>query len=92
MINLRAVDSPSDSSVGSLHLSRVSDIRFADSIVGNLGAPLGFEEESQREPNDGPDDEDVQVADALDDPLMVHFPSPADNVTNTPPDEEEASS
>ncbi len=76
MMNLRGVGTLDDSDAASLHLSRVSDVRFANSIVGNLGAPLGFEE-GRRNFTSGPEgeDESSQVANILDSPSMEYSPS-----------------
>ncbi len=75
MMNLRAVYTPGGSAAGSLHLSGFSDIRFANSVVGNLVAPLGFEEEEERSLGNRPDDEDIQVANISSNPLMEYLPS-----------------
>ncbi len=66
---------PGGSASDSLHLSRFSDIRFADNIVGNLGAPLGSGEEEQRSLASRPDSEDIQVVNISNDPLMEYLPS-----------------
>ncbi len=76
-MNLRGVYTPGSSAAGSLHLSKFSDLQFADSIIGNLGAPLGFEEEynSANRPEDG----DIQVVNISDNPLMEYFPLETQN-------------
>ncbi len=70
IMNLRGVYTPGGSAAGSQQLSRFSDIRFANSVVGNLGAPLGFEEEEERHVADKPEGEEIEVVHISDDPLM----------------------
>lgn len=57
-----------------LHLSGISDLHFANSLVGSLGAPLGFEEEDSEclLPTSRPDREEPQV-DISDDPLTEYI-------------------
>ncbi len=69
MMNLRGVGTLDGNTAGSLHLSRLPDIRFGNSITGNLGAPLMYEEEGRRSFTSGPENEDSQVADVSDSPL-----------------------
>ncbi len=93
MMNLRGVYITGDSAAGSLHLSRFSDIRFANSVVGNLGAPLGFEEEERRKftsrlEGEG---EDSQVVNISDDPLMECFPSASESTLEIAPEGEAVS-
>ncbi len=45
ILNLRGAYESGGYANSSLHLSRLSDIRFANSIVGDLSTPLGFEGE-----------------------------------------------
>ena len=84
-MNLRGVYVPKDSAGGSFHASRFSDIRFANSIVGNLGAPLGFEEEEHRSLADRPEAEDIRVVNISDNPLMEHFPSASSDALEATP-------
>ncbi|KAI0781922.1 hypothetical protein C8Q75DRAFT_812067 [Abortiporus biennis] len=49
MLNLRGVYLPKDDSSDSFHPSKISDLHFASSIVGNLGAPLAHSSESHSE-------------------------------------------
>lgn len=86
IMNLRGVYTPGGSAPGSLHLSKLSDVRFANSVVGNLGAPLGFEEEEEKGLASRPEDEDVELAKISDNPLMEYLPlsSPDDTIGATP--------
>lgn len=86
-MNLREAYIPRDSAAGSLHPSKSSDVRFANSIVGNLGAPLGFEEE-HRKVTSWQADEDIHVAHISENPLMEYFPSDSDGISSVPPSEE----
>ncbi len=76
MINLRGVYLSGDDTTSSLHLSKLSDIRFASITVGNLGAPLGFEEEERRSFTDRLELEgkEHEVANISNDPLKEYFP------------------
>lgn len=83
-MNLRGVYTPGGGASGSLHLSRFSDIRFANSIVGNLGAPLGFEEEEERGLASRPEGGDIQAVNISDNPLMEYLPSAFPGSDDTP--------
>lgn len=74
-MNLRGVYTPGGTTSGSLHRSGFSDIRFANSIVGNLGAPLEFEEEEHRSLSSRPRGEGILVVNISDNPLMEYLPS-----------------
>ncbi len=91
IMNLRAVYTPGGSTAGSLHLSRLSDIQFANSIVGNLGAPLGFEEEEHMSLASRSEGEDIQVAVVSNNPLMEYLPPVPDDAPSIAPEEEEIS-
>lgn len=84
VINLRGVYTPGGSTAGSIHLSRFSDARFANGIVGNLGAPLGFGEEEDNNISSTPEGENAQVTCISDNPLMEYFPSSLNNAQNGP--------
>ncbi len=90
VMNLRGVYIPSDSAGGSFHSSRMSDIRFANSIVGNLGAPLGFEEEHNSLASTRPEGEDIQVVKISDDPLTEYLTSALDDIPSAASEEVEA--
>lgn len=91
VLNLRGVYTPGGSTSGSQHLSRFSDIRFANNVVGNLGAPLGFEEEEERDFSSGSEGEDIRVAIISDDPLMECYPSDSSDDTPVAASEDEVS-
>lgn len=74
LLNLRAVYTPGSGADSSIHLSRLSDIRFANTIVGNLGAPLGVEEEEESV-SSRPPGGDTLIVNISDDPLKEYYPS-----------------
>lgn len=86
IMNLRGVYTPGVNAVGSLHLSRFSDVRFANSIVGNLGAPLAFEEEHRTLTN-GPEGKNIPVVNISDDPLTEYLPSPPKDASSAAPED-----
>lgn len=72
MINLRGIYTRSGSTASSLHLSESSDIRFANSVFGNLATPLGLIEEAQRRVPSSPESEDIQIVNVSGSPLTPH--------------------
>lgn len=88
IINLRSVylsgETPAIAG-GALNLSKFSDLRFANSIVGNLGAPLGFAAEERRSMRSEGKGDGSQVANISDDPLMEFLPSGSDDTDSIAP-------
>lgn len=70
---------------GSLHLSKLTDVRFASSIVGNLGAPLGFAAEERRSFLNESNLQGGYVANVSDNPLMEFLPPTLDDAESSAP-------
>ncbi len=91
ILNLREVYTPGDSATGSLRFSRFSDIQFANSIIGNLGAPLRFGEEEEESLDSRPEGEGTLVAIISDNPMEYYSSTSLDGTTSAPFEEDEVS-
>ncbi|KAL4248653.1 hypothetical protein ABKN59_006266 [Abortiporus biennis] len=79
MLNLRGVYLSDDDRPNSFHPSKVSDLQFASTIVGNLGAPLAQIYDSNFEENNCYGDDMEHVEHESSEPLSVglgFLPSP----------------
>lgn len=84
VLNLRGVYTPGGGAAESQHPSRFSDVRFANSVVGTLGAPLDFGEEEERSLASRFEGEGAEVAKISDNPLMEHYPSVSSDSVDIP--------
>ncbi|THH31060.1 hypothetical protein EUX98_g3132 [Antrodiella citrinella] len=69
LLNLRRVYIVSDESSKSFHASRFSDLRFANSVTGNMGAPLATMSEKDLEHGDDEEPEREEVFSK--DPMLI---------------------